>query len=223
MIEQLYPCPHCGGRPKIGRSQRVVARIGEPGFDYSGFGKDDGPPRRGDTLPRSLTGPQTEKLVSLYCSECEVTTDWEPVGDDEKAALDRCAAIWNRRVDRRSTTTEDIQKLIEREVGACDVQYVLNLLANSNGNWAERGPIFAQLAQRLVDATVVTLETWPIDPVLNDAARYRKLVQLAKWVDIDGERHIQFPRIPTPREHNDMLFEDRIGAAIDAMPDRDRW
>jgi hypothetical protein len=59
--------------------------------------------------------------------------------------------------------------------------------------------------------------------VLNDAARYRKLMQLAKWVDIDGERHIQFPKIPTPREHNDMLFDDRIAAAIDGMPDRDRW
>ena len=79
------------------------------------------------------------------------------------------------------------------------------------------------LAQRLVDATIATFDTWPIDPTLKDAARYRKLMQLAKWVDIDGERHIQFPKVPTPREHQDMLFEDRIAAAVDAMPDRDRW
>ncbi|MDQ7980348.1 Lar family restriction alleviation protein [Paraburkholderia sp. SARCC-3016] len=223
MIEQLFPCPHCGGRPKVGRSQRVVARFGDAEYDYSEFGKDAGPPRLGDTLPRPLTAPQTEKLVSIFCMECGVTTDWESVGDNEKAALERCAAVWNRRLDRPATTNGSLQDLIEKEVGACDVQYVLNLLARNEGDWAERGPIFAQLAQRLVDATVVTIDSWPIDPVLHDAARYRKLMQLAKWVDIDGERHIQFPKVPTPREHNDMLFEDRIAAAIDSMPDRDRW
>jgi hypothetical protein len=59
--------------------------------------------------------------------------------------------------------------------------------------------------------------------VLEDAARYRKLVQLAKWVEIDGHDYVQFPKISSPSEHRDFLFEDRIAMAVDAMPDRDRW
>jgi hypothetical protein len=100
---------------------------------------------------------------------------------------------------------------------------VIDMLARNKEDWETRGPIFAMLAQRLVDASVSTIDSWPIEPVLKDAARYRKLVQLAKWVDIDGERHIHFPKIPTPPEHSDLMFEDRIALAVDGMPDRDRW
>lgn len=224
MIEQLYPCDHCGGRPTLGYSQRVVAQIGESGFDYGRFGREAGPPVMGDTMRRPLGAPQTERLVSIHCAGCGMQTQWEPVeGGDEKAAMARCAATWNRRLNRPDVTVGELRELIEKEIGACDTQILIDLLARSDGNWEERGPIFRMLAQRLVDATVVTIDSWPIDPVLKDAARYRKLVQLVKWLDIDDERYVSFPRIPTPREHANFLFEDRIAMAIDAMPDRDRW
>ncbi|WP_239511557.1 hypothetical protein [Burkholderia sp. JP2-270] len=117
----------------------------------------------------------------------------------------------------------DLRRLIERELGACDTQLVLDMLSRVEGDWNEIGPIFKMLAQRIVDATVVTFDTWPIAPVLEDAARYRKLVQLAKWIEVDGQDYVQFPKIHSPSEHRDFLFEDRIAIAVDAMPDRDRW
>lgn len=152
-----------------------------------------------------------------------MSTQWEAVGDDETAAKDRCAETWNRRLNRPAVTQNDLRNLIERELGACDAQLVLDMLSRANGDWPEIGPIFKMLAQRIVDATVVTFDTWPIAPVLDDSARYRKLVQLAKWIEVDGEEYVQFPKIHSPNEHRDFLFEDRIAVAVDAMPDRDRW
>ncbi|VWB21242.1 hypothetical protein BLA24064_00830 [Burkholderia latens] len=152
-----------------------------------------------------------------------MSTPWEAIGDDEAAAKDRCAETWNRRLSRPKATAEDLRNLIERELGACDTQLVLDMLSRVEGDWDEIGPIFKMLAQRLVDATVVTVDTWPIAPVLEDAARYRKLVQLAKWIEVDGRDYVQFPKIHSPNEHRDFLFEDRIAIAVDAMPDRDRW
>jgi hypothetical protein len=223
MIEQLYPCDHCGGRPTLGRSQRVVEQDGYPAFDFTAFGRFSGPPKLGDVLARPLSAPLTEKLVCIYCSGCGMSTPWEPVGDDENTARDQVATIWNQRVNRPKVTAGDIRDLIEKELGAVDAQLVIGMLARNDTDWAERGPIFAMLAQRIVDATVVTLDSWPIDPVLKDAARYRKLLQLARWVEIDGERAVQFPKAPSPREHEDMPFEDCIALAVDTMPDRNRW
>jgi hypothetical protein len=223
MYEQLYPCDHCGGRGTAGFSQRVVADIGETGFDYGQFGRQAGPPKIGDTLARPAYAPKTEKLACIYCADCGMTTPWIAVGSDEHAALDQCAKIWNQRINRPKVEAGDLRALIEKEVGACDAQMVINMLSRNEEDWETRGPIFAMLAQRLVDAAISTNDCWPIEPLLNDAARYRKLMQLVKWVDIDGERYAQFPRIPTPAEHSDLVFEDRIALAVDAMPDRDRW
>ncbi|ABX19253.1 MULTISPECIES: Lar family restriction alleviation protein [Burkholderia cepacia complex] len=223
MIEQLYPCEHCGGRPTVGRSQRLIDCDENRRFDFSQFGRFGGPPELGDVLPRPPEAPLTEHLVCIYCTACGISTRWEAIGEDEAAAKDRCAESWNRRVARPRTTHDDLRRLIEREVGACDSQLVLDMLARVEGDWAEIGPIFKLLAQRIVDATVVTFDTWPIAPVLEDASRYRKLVQLAKWIEVDGEDYIQFPKIHSPGEHRDFLFEDRIATAVDAKPDRDRW
>ncbi|MGP8473775.1 Lar family restriction alleviation protein [Burkholderia sp. PR2] len=223
MLEQLYPCDHCGGRATIGRSQRLIDCPENRAFDFSQFGRFGGPPCLGDVLPRPPEAPLTEKLVCIHCTGCGLSTQWEPIGDDEIAAKTRCAETWNRRLSRPKAGENDLQTLVERELGACDAQLVLDLLSRAEGDWATLGPVFKMLAQRVVDAAVVTLDTWPISPVLEDAARYRKLVQLAKWVEIDGHDYVQFPKIPSPSEHMDFLFEDRIAMAVDAMPDRDRW
>ncbi|WP_321882568.1 Lar family restriction alleviation protein [Burkholderia cepacia] len=223
MIEQLYPCEHCGGRPTVGRSQRLIDGDNNRLFDFSQFGRFGGPPRIGDVQARPPEAPQTEPLVCIYCTGCGMSTQWEAIGDDEAAAKDRCAETWNRRLSRAKATAEDLRNLIERELGACDTQLVLDMLSRVEGDWDEIGPIVKLLAQRLVDATVVTFDTWPIAPVLEDAARYRKLVQLAKWIEVDGQDYVQFPKIHSPNEHRDFLFEDRIAVAVDAMPDRDRW
>jgi hypothetical protein len=223
MYEQLIPCDHCGGRPTVGRSQRLVSKLPNPQYDYTEWGRMAGPPRIGDRLPRPPEVPKTELLVCIYCSDCGMQSPWEAVGRDEKAALDRCGRVWNRRLNRPEAEKTHLQRLVEREVGAADIPAVLDLLSRTSENWEEMGPMFAMIARRLVDATVVTFDSWPIDPVLNDAARWRKLIQLAKWIDMEGECYVQFPKIYSPAEHDVMLFEDRIAAAVDSMPDRDRW
>ncbi|WP_080417750.1 Lar family restriction alleviation protein [Burkholderia ubonensis] len=186
MIEQLYPCEHCGGRPTAGRSQRLVECDENRRFDFSQFGRFGGPPRLGDVLPRPPDAPLTESLVCICCTGCGMPTQWEAVGDDETAAKDRCAETWNRRLNRPAVTQNDLRNLIERELGACDAQLVLDMLSRANGDWTEIGPIFKMLAQRIVDATVVTFDTWPIAPVLDDSAMYRKLVQLTKLIARSG-------------------------------------
>lgn len=223
MIEQLYPCEHCGGRPTVGRSQRLVDCDENRRFDFSQFGRFGGPPRVGDVLPRPPDAPVTEHLVAIYCTGCGMSTQWEAIGDDETAAKDRCAETWNRRLSRPVASKDELHGLIERELGACDAQLVLDIVSRVDGDWAEIGPVVKMLAQRIVDATIVTFDTWPIAPVLEDASRYRKLVQLAKWIEVDGQDYIQFPKIHSPNGHRDFLFEDRIAIAVDAMPDRDRW
>ncbi len=49
------------------------------------------------------------------------------------------------------------------------------------------------LAQKIVDGKITMRDFWPIDPVLIDAARYRTLRQLAKFVYTDGVASVQFP------------------------------
>jgi hypothetical protein len=94
-------------------------------------------------------------------------TPWVAVKNgDEHAAMTECAMIWNKRLSRPPVATGDLRDLVEKELGACDSQVVIDLLARNDSEWEERGPIFKILAQRLVDASVVTIDSWPIDPVL---------------------------------------------------------
>ncbi|WP_176060306.1 Lar family restriction alleviation protein [Paraburkholderia sp. BCC1876] len=223
MYEQLYPCDHCGGRPTLGRSQRVVAQIGDDEFDYGVFGREAGPPEIGDTMPRPPSAPQTEAIVCIYCDGCGMTTPWEPVGDDRHAALDRVGQIWNRRLNRPPAGADELRTLVEKELGAPDMLFVLNVLARNEDDWETRGPVFAMLARRLLDATVVTADTWPVEPTLLDAARYRKLVHHAHSVNIDGERYIQFPKVYNPNRDPYVLYEFETAAAVDGLPDRNRW
>lgn len=223
MYEQLYPCDHCGGRPTAGRSQRVVAQLGDDEFDYGVFGRAAGPPEIGDTMPRPPSAPQTEPIVCIYCDGCGMSTPWEPVGQDMHAALDRVGLIWNTRLNRPLTAAGDLQNLVDKELGAPDIQFVLDLLARNRDDWETRGPTFAMLAQRLVDATVVTSDSWPIEPLLRDAGRYRKLVHHAQSVSIDGERYIQFPKVHNPNRDPFVLYEAEAAAAVDGLSDRSRW
>lgn len=223
MYEQLVPCDHCGGRPTIGRSQRLISPCPDPIYDPSRWGRLAGPPRIGDQAMRPPEAPATEPIVCIYCDGCGMQTPWQPCAEDDTAARNAAGEIWNRRINRPEAGKSDLQRLVERELGTTDIPAVIELISRLEGDWSELGPLMKMIARRLVDATVVTFDSWPIDPVLNDAARYRKLVQLAKWVEIEGERYAQFPKVYTQREHLDMLYEDAIAAAVDTLPDRDRW
>ena len=78
------------------------------------------------------------------------------------------------------------------------------------------------LAKKIVDSKITMSEFWPVDTVLRDAARYRKLQQLAKRIYIDGIASVQFPRIPATGG-DEGNFENSVNAAVDDLPDRNRW
>jgi hypothetical protein len=149
-------------------------------------------------------------------------TPWIAIGDDRHAALEKAGAIWNARTRRPPAKEGDLLKLIRKEVSALDAPFLINLLARTEGGWEKRGPIFAMLAAKIVDSKITLSDFWPVDTVLNDAARYRKLQQLAKRVYIDGIASIQFPRIPATGG-DEGSFENSVNLAVDDLPDRNRW
>jgi hypothetical protein len=210
MYEQLLPCDHCGGVPHVGRSLVPAATFSSEHSDESS--------------EESSHPPQSEERVRIYCGSCGMSTEWERVEHlDEMSALNRCAMIWNRRVDRTPTTSGSLEELINKEVGPLDSQLVLSAIANNTEDWEERGPTFAKLARRISDSIVTSRDFWPVTPVLTDAARYRKLMQMVRFVYIDGIPHLHFPTIPADPNLNDIAFEIRVADAIDNLPDRDRW
>jgi hypothetical protein len=162
--------------------------------------------------------------VRIYCGSCGMGTEWDRVENlDEISSLNRCAAVWNRRLNRTPTKAGTLEDLINKEVGPLDSQYLLSLIANNTEEWPERGPVFARLALRISDAIAISRDFWPVTPVLNDAARYRKLMQQVRFVYVDGRPHLSFPTVPANPELNDLAFEIRVADAVDSLPDRDRW
>ena len=116
----------------------------------------------------------------------------------------------------------DLLKLIRKEVSAVDAAYLIDLLSRNEEDWEKRGPIFGMIAKKIADSKITMSEFWPVDTVLNDAARYRKLQQLATRIYIDGIASIQFPRIPATGG-DEGNFENSVNLAVDDLPDRNRW
>jgi hypothetical protein len=211
MYEQLLPCDHCGCIPQVGRSVLSESpRSVSPDVAYSKDG--------------SIVVSLDNERVRISCGSCGIGTDWAIVEDlDEISALNRCAEIWNRRLNRLPTTAGSVEELIEKEVGPLDTQLLLAAIANNTEDWEHRGPIFAKLALRISDAIATSRDFWPVTPVLSDAARYRKLMQLVSFTYIDDLPNLQFPTVPVNPDLNDLAFEIRVADAIDNLPDRDRW
>lgn len=224
MTDELFPCAHCGGNWAFGWSQRVIGRPSKPKFDFSQIGTGAGRALiMGDTASRPPEDPPTENVCCIVCEDCGMQTPWIPIGDNKNAALDKAGEIWNQRLNRPAATDGDLLDLIRKEITPVDAPYVLDLLARTTDGWEKRGPVFAMLAQKIVDGKITMRDFWPIDPVLIDAARYRTLQQLAKFVYIDGVASVQFPRIPATGGEEERSFEDRVGAAVDDLPERSRW
>ena len=224
MTDELFPCDHCGGNWAFGWSQRVIGRPSAPQLDFSKLGTGAGRALiMADLEPRPPTDPPTEKVVCIVCSDCGMQTPWIPVGSDQHAALDQAGVIWNNRLNRPAATKGDILDLARKEISAVDVPYIIDVLSRTTEEWEERGPLLAMLAQKVVDSKITMRDFWPIDRVLIDSARYRKLVQLAEFVYIDGVESIQFPRIPATGGEEERSFEDQIASAVDDLPDRCRW
>ena len=221
MTDELFPCDHCGGAWAFGFSQRLLNRPSAPERDYFSAGPSLAPDMN-DFEARSLFAAPSEKVCCIYCEECGMQTPWIPTGNDQHAALDKAGEIWNTRMRRPKAKEGDLLKLIRKEVSAVDAAYLIDLLSRNEEDWEKRGPIFGMIAKKIADSKITMSEFWPVDTVLNDAARYRKLQQLARRIYIDGIASIQFPRIPATGG-DEGNFENSVNLAVDDLPDRNRW
>ncbi|MCC8397275.1 Lar family restriction alleviation protein [Paraburkholderia sp. MMS20-SJTR3] len=222
MTDELSPCAHCGGNWAFGWSQRVIGGRIRPSTDVLQINASTAPVMN-DMEARSLSEPPTEKLCCILCEDCGMQTPWIPFTDNKHAALDEAGKIWNTRLNRPAASEGDLLDLVRKEISPIDAPYVLDLLARTAEDWEKRGPILSMLAQKIVDGKITTRDFWPIDPVLEDAARYRTLQQMARFVYIDGVASVQFPRIPATGGDEECSFETRVSAAVDDLPDRNRW
>ena len=221
MTDELFPCDHCGGKWAFGYSHRLLKRPSAPARDY--LNSDDRiAPEMNDMESRSLYAIPQEKVCCIYCEDCGMQTPWISIGNDRYAALDKAGEIWNARVRRPKANEGDLLKLVRKEISAVDAAYLIDLLSRNEDDWEKRGPIFQMLAKKIADSKITMSEFWPVDTVLNDAARYRKLQQLAKRIYIDGVASIQFPRIPATGG-DEGSFENSVNLAVDDLPDRNRW
>ncbi|WP_250537125.1 Lar family restriction alleviation protein [Caballeronia sp. AZ10_KS36] len=221
MTDELFPCDHCGGKWSFGFSQRLVGRPSAPERDFARLGNSLAPPMQ-DMEPRSPYDVPYEKVCCIFCEECGMQTPWIPIGNDRYAALDKAGEIWNARMRRPKATEGDLLQLVRKEVSAVDDAYLIDLLSRNEDDWEKRGPIFQMLAKKIADSKITMSEFWPVDTVLRDAARYRKLQQLAKRIYIDGIASVQFPRIPATGG-DEGNFENSVNEAVDDLPDRNRW
>lgn len=175
---------------------------------------------------RLVNLPEVEKFVRIYCVSCELSTPWILLcNNDETAALNECGQLWNRRTDRVPIECGTVEDLIQKEINADDISLLLGTLAKTTDQWETRGPILSQIAQRLIDASLISPEWWPLTPTLEDAGRYRKLVGMSRSTT-DNATHVErvvFPPIEINEEHRSDAYEHRLAAAIDALPDRERW
>jgi hypothetical protein len=221
MTDELFPCDHCGGAWAFGFSQRVIGRPSAPQRDFARLGPSLAPETH-DMEARSPYEPPTEKVCCIYCEECGMQTPWIATGNNRHAALDQAGEIWNARTRRPKAKEGDLLKLIRKEIGAVDAEFLIDLLSRNEDDWEKRGPMFATIAKKISDSKITMSDYWPVDTVLNDAARYRKLQQLAKRIYIDGIASIQFPRIPATGG-DEGSFENSVNLAVDDLPDRNRW
>jgi hypothetical protein len=221
MTDELFPCDHCGGKWAFGFSHRLLKRPSAPARDYL-TSEPSFAPEMNDLEARSLFAIPQEQVCCIYCEECGMQTPWFAIGNDRHAALNKAGEVWNARTRRPKAKEGDLLKLVRKEISAMDAAYLITLLSRNEEDWEKRGPIFGMIAKKIVDSKITLSDFWPVEPVLNDAARYRKLQQMAKRIYIDGIASIQFPRIPATGG-DEGCFENSVNLAVDDLPDRNRW
>ncbi|CAG2159725.1 hypothetical protein [Cupriavidus numazuensis] len=167
----------------------------------------------------------------VVCEECGLSTP--PVdlaSHDRDAAFQQLSAIWNTRVEHRPADHHTISMLARRELTSSDIPYFLNLLASTTGSWTENGPRFAAMAAALAQPGDLLAQVPEPGPVLEDAARYRKLVRRAKVIYIDGAPMVRFEHVPAlsaevAEEANEerawpfSILEEFVARAVDDLPD----
>ena len=145
-----------------------------------------------DSQPQFIAN-RFEAVVA--CTGCGITTPPQSLDAGRDQAFTVLRGIWNTRVRPRPTEQHELSAIIRKELSTSDLGTILALIARNEGNWAERGPLFAALATKLLQPEPMLQELIPAESLLKDASRYRKLMRRAKVIQIDGRPWIHIEPI----------------------------
>ncbi|KAF7961884.1 hypothetical protein AWV80_28380 [Cupriavidus sp. UYMU48A] len=176
---------------------------------YLAFGLP--PPSRaweGDSRPRFIANRLEAVIV---CTGCGIYTPPQSLDEGHDRAFAVLKGIWNTRVTPRPTGQHELSAIVRKELSSSDLGTVLGLIARNEENWEERGPLFAAMADKLLQPEPFLQDLLPVETLLRDADRYRKLMRRAKIIQIDGRPWVQIEPIDAlPATVSEELFGGTI-------------
>ncbi|WP_317920670.1 MULTISPECIES: hypothetical protein [unclassified Cupriavidus] len=169
-----------------------------------------------DLLTCAHCGSQPRFIANRFeavitCTGCGITTPPESLdaGHDQAHAVLR--GIWNTRLTPRPTAQHELSAIVRKELSSSDLGTVLALIARNEDNWETRGPLFAAMAEKLLQPEPFLQELIPAEALLKDACRYRKLMRRAKLIHIDGRPWVHIEPIDAlPATVSEELFGGTI-------------
>jgi len=176
-----------------------------------------------DSLPRFIANRLEAVIV---CTGCGISTPPQSLDDGHGRAFAVLSGIWNTRVTPRPTAQHELSGIVRKELTSSDLGAVLALIARNEDNWEERGPLFAAMAEKLLQPEPILQDLVPAETLLGDADRYRKLMRRAKIIQIDGRPWVHFEPIDAlPATVSEELFgstiilEEFLARALDCAPE----
>ncbi|RWA55999.1 hypothetical protein AU476_05410 [Cupriavidus sp. UYMSc13B] len=143
----------------------------------------------------------------IVCKGCGISTPPQPLDAGYDQALAILSGTWNTRVTPRPTQEHELSALVREELTSSDLGTVLALFARNEDDWDTRGPLFAAMAEKLLQPEPILQELVPAEALLKDASRYRKLMRRAKLIQIDGRPWVHIESIDAlPGSVHEELF-----------------
>ncbi|KAI3611771.1 hypothetical protein D8I24_0029 (plasmid) [Cupriavidus necator H850] len=136
-----------------------------------------------DSQPRFIAN-RFEALI--VCTGCGISTPPQSLDTGRDQAFAILSGIWNTRVRPHPTEQHELAVIVRKELTSSDLGMVLALIARNEADWDTRGPLFAAMAEKLLQPEPFLQELMPAEALLRDASRYRKLMRRAKLIQIDG-------------------------------------
>ncbi|WP_223999933.1 hypothetical protein [Cupriavidus pinatubonensis] len=176
-----------------------------------------------DSQPRFIANRFEAVMV---CTGCGMSTPPQSIDDGYDQAHAVLRGIWNTRVTLRPTAQHELSGIVRRELSSSDLGTVLALIARNEDNWEERGPLFAAMAEKLLQPEPFLQDLVPAETLLRDADRYHKLMRRARLVQIDGRPWVHIEPIDAlPATVSEELFggtiilEEFLARALDCAPE----
>lgn len=162
----------------------------------------------------------------ITCTGCGITTPPESLEAGHDQAHTVLRGIWNTRLTPRPTEQHELSAIVRKELSSSDLGTVLALIARNEDDWEARGPLFAAMAEKLLQPEPFLQDLVPAEALLKDACRYRKLMRRAKLIHIDGRPWVHIEPIDAlPATVSEELFggtiilEEFLARVLDTTPD----